>query len=253
MTSPRPTKTFRKKPQEAKSFDPPEVVYPSLKSNITIHRKVEPAERPGGDEVDVEFAIGGFRKRKVFRQKILLPKGAIVSKRVAVSVNFDSELQQIVATIVEEKVTELLGTSALGSSDRFKAARSRGNAYKAAELAKAENAPLKEVSNYSGTSDRLINKWRNEGSIYALVQEGKSRGYRYPLWQFDAERSRLSRVLAVLREANASDWVIHNFLLRPSPFLDGRSPRDWILDPGASMEHLVQVARDRFSGDQGAS
>jgi hypothetical protein len=203
-------------------------------SNIRIHKKGESAESSGG----AESGIVGFRRRK-----------AALYQQYRV----EGEFKRILEALVEKKITELLSVTTPGSPDPLKAARSRGNAYKTAELAKPENAQLKEASVYSGTSDRVINKWRNDGSVYALVQEGKSRGFRYPLWQFDADRNRLSRVLGTLREANASDWVIHNFLLGPNSFLDGRSPRDWILDPGTDIEHLIKVAKDRFAGDQGAS
>jgi hypothetical protein len=254
MTSPRPVKTFRKKPQEDRSWASRNVVLPSLASSG--HPKVEPAESSRG----VKINIVGFRKRKVAQPKLGeqyrvegafgMGKSRIFPKEYWLD---QSEFKRLLDELVEKKITELLGVAALGSPDRLKAARSRGNAYKTTELAKPENAQLKEASIYSGTSDRVINKWRNDGSVYALVQEGKSRGFRYPLWQFDADRNRLSRVLGALREVNASDWVIHNFLLRPNSFLDGRSPRDWILDPGMDIEHLIKVAKDRFSGDQGAS
>jgi hypothetical protein len=182
-----------------------------------------------------------------------LPDFRLALNDARLNESVSSKFKQIIDTLVERKVTELLAVTALGSSDRLQDARARGNAYKAAELVKPENAQLKEASVYSGTSDRVINKWRNEGLVYALVQEGKSRGFRYPLWQFDADRDRLSRVLQVLRDVKASDWVIHNFLLRPNSLLDGRSPREWICDPSSDMERLFKVVGERFAGDQGAS
>lgn len=200
-----------------------------------------------------EFVATGEDFAKIIREGSLLYSPSLVERQFS-KVDYDELIRQI-GQLVEQKILELIGVPvpASASASALAGARSRGSEYKRAELAKPENAQLKEASVYAGASDRTINKWRNEGSLYALVQEGKLRGYRYPLWQFDADRERLKKALQPFRDANASPWVIHNFFQRAHGSLEGRSPREWVLDPNADIEKLVKIAQQRFAGDQGAS
>jgi hypothetical protein len=161
-------------------------------------------------------------------------------------------IAHVIERLVEAKISELIGAGNT-AADTLAGARSRGTAYKKTELAKPENAQLQAASDYAGVSDRTINKWRNDGALYALVQEGKSRGYRYPLWQFDADRQRLSKALRPFQDAKANPWVVHNFFQRPHSSLGGRTPREWVLDADANIDQLVKVAQAGFAGDQGAS
>jgi hypothetical protein len=137
--------------------------------------------------------------------------------------------------------------------DALQAARDRGRHYALTELQRPENLSLRDASTYAGRSDRAINEARLSGQLYALVPPGKQRGLRYPQWQFDAEASRLAAVLAPFIEASASCWIVHNFMQRPLDALGGERPMDWVLDVARSVETVVEAAKARFAGEQGAA
>ncbi|WP_061959939.1 hypothetical protein [Cupriavidus pauculus] len=139
------------------------------------------------------------------------------------------------------------------SQDPLQAARDRGRQYALAELQRPENLSLRDASTYAGRSDRAINEARLSGQLYALVPPGKQRGLRYPQWQFDAEASRLAAVLAPFIEASASGWIVHNFMQRPLDALGGERPMDWVLDVARPVETVVEAAKARFAGEQGAA
>lgn len=139
------------------------------------------------------------------------------------------------------------------AADPLQAARDRGKHRAVAEWEKPENLPLKAAADYAGRSDRVINEDRQKGRLYALVLPGKERGYRYPQWQFDVEPERLAAVLAPFVQADASCWVIHNFLLRPHESLGDVSPRERLLDASYPIDRIVEVVARRYLGDQGAS
>lgn len=111
---------------------------------------------------------------------------------------------------------------------------------------------LKDASAYAGRSDRVINEARQRGALYALLQNGKTRRFRYPSWQFDVDGARLVKVLQALDSFAVSCWIKHNFLLNESDHLAGHSPKDIISDPNAEIETVINAARARFSGQHGA-
>lgn len=148
---------------------------------------------------------------------------------------------------------EALGELGVPVSDPLQAARDRGRHQALAELQSPDNLTLRDASIYSGRSDGAINEARLKGRLYALVPPGKQRGLRYPQWQFDAEPERLAAVLSPFVKANASCWVVHNFMQNPLDSLGGASPMEWILDASKPIASVVQVALARYSADQGAA
>jgi hypothetical protein len=150
-------------------------------------------------------------------------------------------------------LTGLVQLRAEPAADPLAAAKSRGASYIKTEFESADNLSLSAASEYSGRSDRMINLERNRGSLYALILEGNTRGYRYPRWQFDVPSARLRSVLNVLTASSISCWSMHNFLMRPHSDLDGRSPSTAIGDSDFSLERIVEVARRRVEQQQGAS
>lgn len=139
------------------------------------------------------------------------------------------------------------------SQDFLHAARDRGRQYALAELQRSENLSLRDASTYAGRSDRAINEARLSGQLYALVPPGKQRGLRYPQWQFDAQSSRLAAVLAPFIEASATCWVVHNFMTRPLDAIHGMRPMDWVLDGSRPIETVIEAAKARYAGEQGAA
>jgi hypothetical protein len=132
-------------------------------------------------------------------------------------------------------------------------AKARGVSYMKSEFENPENLTLTAASEYAGRSDRIINQERNRGTLYALILEGNTRGYRYPKWQFDVPTTRLRPVLEVLIPTPMSCWALHSFLVRPNTSLDSKSPKDVIGDSGFPLERVVDAARRRADQQQGAS
>lgn len=137
--------------------------------------------------------------------------------------------------------------------DALANARARGQAYKRAEMASAEQLPLTEAAQAANRSEKWVNTLRQRGELYALAEDGRERGFRYPRWQFDADKSRLTSALAALSAAGVGSWGVHAFMQRASDELGGRSPREWILDDQAPIAPLLQLIARRFAHDQGAS
>lgn len=139
------------------------------------------------------------------------------------------------------------------SKDPLQAARDRGMNSAVQEWLKPENLTLRDAAIYAGRSDRMINEERQKGRLYALVVPGKERGFRYPMWQFQAEPDRLATALAPFIDANASCWVVHSFMQREEEPLDNLRPMDWVLDHRKPIDRLVRLVDARFNGEQGAA
>lgn len=162
------------------------------------------------------------------------------------------DLERLINDIVDQRIEKIINTVMGTAIAPFPAARARGVAYVKAELEKPDNLSLKDAGAYAGRSDRAINEARQRGALYALIQEGKTRGFRYPSWQFDVDGARLAKALQALDGFGVSCWIKHNFLLGESDHLAGRSPKDIISDPNAEIETVINAARARFSGQHGA-
>lgn len=177
------------------------------------------------------------------------PRLALVADRARARKAVDSEA---IRKLVEQEVVRVLSTMAQPESAALRSARERGLAYARAEYEKPEHLSLAQASGRTGQSERVINERRNAGRYYALIMEGNTRGFRFPDWQFSVRSERLAPVLDVMREANASCWTTHHFLSAPNSLLGGMSPRDYLLADDEPIEHLINIARGRFSGEQGA-
>jgi hypothetical protein len=112
---------------------------------------------------------------------------------------------------------------------------------------------LLDARAYARRNERSINEERQRGRLYALLPAGKNRGFRYPKWQFDADQPRLEAALQPFVAANANAWVIHSFMRSKREDLNGCSPIDIILDPHASLDRVVELARQENGGEQGAA
>lgn len=174
-------------------------------------------------------------------------------KRATLAEFISPALRTLIAAEVAQEVARIMKTMEFAAPDALAAAKARGKSYMREEWSSFDNATLTQASAYAGRSDRMINVARQNGELYALLLEGNTRGFRYPLWQFDADGARLAKVLAPFHEADANCWVVHNFFNRPHSDLDGRTPREVILDPTADIEQLSRIAHARFQGDQGAA
>lgn len=138
-------------------------------------------------------------------------------------------------------------------SDPLAAARKRGTQFALNEWEKPENLTLQAAACYAGVSSRTINARRQRQQLYAMVAPNKSRGFRYPQWQFNADPERISAAIsAFVAAGQCNSWVLHSFMMRTNPGLDGMRPCDYIADSSKCIKRLVQVIQCRFAtGDQG--
>ncbi|WOD14154.1 hypothetical protein [Paraburkholderia kirstenboschensis] len=136
--------------------------------------------------------------------------------------------------------------------DPLAAARARGRRYALEQYENPANLALLEARDYAGRNERSINELRQSGQLYALLPPGKTRGFRYPKWQFDAEPDRVKAALKPFVEANANCWVIHSFMTRKRDSLGGRSPADVVLDESVDIMSVVELAQRDLVGEQGA-
>jgi hypothetical protein len=143
--------------------------------------------------------------------------------------------------------------SGMGIADPLAAARARGRRFALEEYESPNNLALLDARDYAGRNERTINEQRQKGELYALLSPGKTRGFRYPKWQFDARPERLVCVLRPFVEAKANAWVIHSFMRRKRDEIDGKSPVEVILDEGASIAPVVDLAVRDIAGEQGAA
>lgn len=141
------------------------------------------------------------------------------------------------------------------ASDPLAAARQRGADYALAEWQKPENLTLQAAANYASVSDNTINTRRQSQQIYALVAPNRSRGFRYPQWQFDVDSTRLAAAIKAFSDAGQENsWVLHNFLMRPTLELGDVRPCDYIADSSMEISRLVQFMHRRFKrSDQGTA
>jgi hypothetical protein len=141
------------------------------------------------------------------------------------------------------------------AADPLAAARQRGADYAQAEWKKPEYLTLQAAASYAGVSDNTINTRRQTQQIYALVAPNRSRGFRYPQWQFDVDSTRLAAAIKAFSDAGQENsWVLHNFLMRPTPELGDVRPCDYIADSSMDINRLVQFIHRRFErSDQGAA
>ncbi|WP_147297845.1 hypothetical protein [Trinickia dinghuensis] len=138
------------------------------------------------------------------------------------------------------------------TGDPLAAARARGRRFALEMYDSPDNLGLLEARDYAGRNERSINEERQKGALYALLPPGKTRGFRYPKWQFDAEPDRLKAALRPFVDAKSNCWVIHSFMVSKRDALRGRSPREIVLDVKEDVNHVVDLAVRDLVGDQGA-
>jgi hypothetical protein len=138
------------------------------------------------------------------------------------------------------------------SGDPLAAARARGRRYALDQYESPDNLALLEARDYAGRNERAINEMRQSGQLYALLPPGKTRGFRYPKWQFDADADRLEAVLRPFVQADANCWVIHSFMMGKREVLDGRSPAETILNDMLDLKPVIDLAESDLASEQGA-
>ncbi|MBV0881496.1 hypothetical protein KTQ42_19600 [Noviherbaspirillum sp. L7-7A] len=151
------------------------------------------------------------------------------------------------------EIQDAPGAQDIAPPSPFANARARGQQFIATEYKKPENLTLEDASLVAGCSDRVLNQRRQDGRVYALLPPGKSRGFRYPGWQFDVDPERLAMALAPFFARKTSSWVVHHFMLRPNESLGGMRPADYLLDSTQPLDTIIAAVNDSLPRDQGAA
>jgi hypothetical protein len=103
------------------------------------------------------------------------------------------------------------------------AARARGRLRAADILSGADMQSAQAFAKTLGTSRVTINTKRQSGHILGL--DGAKRGFRFPIWQLDAEGKPYAE-LATLHERLGGPWAVYRFLVQPHGELDGLTGRE---------------------------
>lgn len=123
------------------------------------------------------------------------------------------------------------------------AARNRGRLRAAEILGGDDMLSADAFARMLGTTRVTVNTKRQSGQILGL--DGAKRGFRFPVWQLDAEGKPYAE-LAALHERLGGPWAIYRFLMQPHGELDGMTGRE-ALERGkmkAALEAAESVARD---------
>ncbi|MFM2044673.1 MAG: hypothetical protein RLY86_3249 [Pseudomonadota bacterium] len=124
------------------------------------------------------------------------------------------------------------------------AARARGNARAGEILAGADMVNAEDLAKLLGTTRVTVNAKRRNGRILGL--EGARRGFRFPVWQIDADGKPYAALPALLEHLGAP-WAVYRFLVQPHGALDGLTGRE-ALEEGREAE-VVAAAAGMALGD----
>lgn len=103
------------------------------------------------------------------------------------------------------------------------AARERGR-IRAAEILSGEDMLSADAfAQLLGTTRVTVNTKRQNGRLLGL--DGARRGFRFPVWQLDAEGKPYPEIPALLERLGAP-WAVYRFLAQPQGALDGLTGRE---------------------------
>lgn len=103
------------------------------------------------------------------------------------------------------------------------AARERGRIRAAEIVATDDMVTGDRLAKRLGMSRMAVNTKRQNGQLLGLA--GAKRGFRYPVWQLDAEGKPYAE-LAALHERLGGPWEVYRFLVQQHPELQGLTGRE---------------------------
>lgn len=177
-----------------------------------------------------------------------IAKSREAGRRVSFRVDVDPEGETIVTPFEEtiaapEPVAEEATAPDPELQAALAAARERGR-LRAAEILGGEDMLSADAfAEMLGTTRVTVNTKRQGGQILGL--DGAKRGFRFPVWQLDAEGKPYAE-LSVLHERLGGPWAVYRFLVQPHGELDGLTGRE-ALERGkvrAALDVAESVGRD---------
>ncbi|MFM2045886.1 MAG: hypothetical protein RLY86_4462 [Pseudomonadota bacterium] len=124
------------------------------------------------------------------------------------------------------------------------AARARGRVRAGEILAGADMVNAEELAKLLGTTRVTVNAKRRNGQVLGL--EGARRGFRFPVWQINADGKPYAALPTLLKHLGAP-WAVYRFLIQPHGALDGLTGRR-ALEEGRE-EEVVAAAAGMARGD----
>lgn len=231
------------------------------KSKSGIHNSVGQQARTAGKSIGTAFFVGpdqalpkGVLKvpDTAFNALLQTYRDAITQSRtVGRSVSFRVEVDpegETVLTPVEDVAAAPEPVEEAGAPDAelaaaLAAARARGRLRAAEILGGDDMLSADAFAKMLGTTRMTVNTKRQSGQVLGL--DGAKRGFRFPVWQLDAEGKPYA-ALAVLHERLGGPWAVYRFLVQPHGELDGLTGRE-ALERGkvkAALEAAESVGRD---------
>lgn len=116
-------------------------------------------------------------------------------------------------------------------------ARERGRIRAAEILANSDMLNAETFAERLGTSRMTINTKRQNGQVLGLA--GAKRGFRFPVWQLDANGNPFPE-MPLLHERLGGAWAVYRFLVQPHGELNGLTGRE-ALERGHRQE-VVEAA-----------
>lgn len=177
-----------------------------------------------------------------------ITKSRMAGRRVSFRVDVDPEGKTVV-TPVEETIAapETVVEEAAAPDPELEAAlavaRERGRMRASEILGGDDMLSADEFAKMLGTSRVTVNTKRQSGQLLGV--DGAKRGFRFPVWQLDADGKPYAE-LSVLHERLGGPWAVYRFLVQPHGELDGLTGRE-ALERGkvkAALEAAESVGRD---------
>lgn len=197
-----------------------------------------------------EALISSPRRMKVLLQGYgdAIAKSRAAGRRVSFRVDVDPEGETVVTPVEEampapEPVVEEpeVPDAELGAA--LAAARERGRLRAAEILGGDDMLSADAFAKVLGTTRATVNTKRQAGQVLGL--DGAKRGFRFPIWQLDAE-SKPYAELAGLHARLGGPWAVYRFLIQPHGELGGLTGRE-ALERGktkAALEAAESIGRD---------
>jgi len=171
-----------------------------------------------------------------------ITKSRAAGRRVSFRVDVDPEGETVVTPFEEadaaaEPVVEEVKAPDPELQAALDTARARGRLRAAEILGGDDMLSAAAFAEILGTTRMTVNTKRQSGIILGL--DGAKRGFRFPVWQLDAEGKPYAG-LAALHERLGGPWAVYRFLVQPHGELGGLSGRE-ALERG-KVKTLLKVA-----------
>lgn len=174
-------------------------------------------------------------------------KSHMAGRSVSFRVEVDPKGETVVTPVEDASVASEPGVGAVAPNAELKAAlgaaRERGRLWASKILDDNDMLSADAFAKLLGMTRVTVNTKRQNGQLLGL--DGAKRGFRFPVWQLDAE-GRPYAALASLHDRLGSSWGVYRFLVQPHGELDGLSGLK-ALERGkaeAALEVAESVGRD---------